>query len=179
MKPRRPPRNYSVALSLVAAALGMVMLAYASVPLYRLFCQASGFGGTTRRAQTAPLTAEERVITVRFDAQTAPGLPWEFKPGEQEIAVHVGEQRLTYYTAKNLTRHAVTGHAVYNVLPHSAGLYFDKIQCFCFTDQTLAPGQEVRMPVSFFIDPAIMNDPELDEVRTITLSYTFFPATSK
>lgn len=171
--------NASLALSLGALAAGMAMLAYASVPLYRLFCQTTGFGGTPQRADHAPATAGGRAVEVRFNADIAPGLPWRFTPGQRSMTLKVGENRLAYYTVKNLTNGSITGHATYNVLPDSAGAYFVKIECFCFKDQTLKAGQEVQMPVSFFIDPAITEDRALRGLKTITLSYTFFPSKSK
>lgn len=174
---RTPRRNLTLALNLIALALGMLLLAYASVPLYRLFCEVTGYGGTTQRASGIKIVPLERRITVHFDAETAPGLPWKFAPGESSVSVRIGEDRLTYYTAQNLSGAAVTGHAVFNVVPHEAGAYFVKVECFCFQDQTLAPHQNVQMPVSFYIDPAIAENPELQDVKEITLSYTFFPAT--
>ncbi len=169
-------KNKSTALSLVALVGGMVMLTYASVPLYRLFCQTTGFGGTTRQAASAPATMGGREITVRFNADTDADLPWEFAPDQAEVRVRVGENRLVSYRARNKAGRAVTGHAVYNVVPNQAGAYFVKIECFCFRNQTLGAYQDVHMPVSFFIDPAIADDPEMDDLRTITLSYTFFAA---
>ncbi|MBV8938819.1 MAG: cytochrome c oxidase assembly protein [Alphaproteobacteria bacterium] len=170
--------NIRLASSLAALAAGMVMLAYASVPLYRLFCAATGFGGTTQRASAAPASVVSRSITVRFNADTDPGLPWQFRPADAPMQVRVGQTQLTHYRARNLADHPVTGHAVYNVVPNKAGIYFVKLECFCFKNQTLQPGQEVNMPVSFFLDPALMDDRDMDDVQTITLSYTFFPATS-
>ena len=155
--------------------VGMGCLAYASVPLYRIFCQVTGFGGTTQRAETAPSEAAARIITVRFDATVA-DVPWEFEPTQRALAVHVGETALATYRAHNRSRQPVTGTASFNVTPPKAGQYFDKIQCFCFSEQTLGAGQSVDMPVSFFIDPALLADHNLDDVHTITLSYTFFRA---
>jgi cytochrome c oxidase assembly protein subunit 11 len=144
------------------------------VPLYRLFCEVTGYGGATQKARVLPGKVLGRTVTVRFNADTDPSLPWEFKPGQTAMPVRIGEQSLAFYTAKNLTKASVRGHATYNVVPHKAGQYFTKIDCFCFTDQTLAPGEAVNMPVSFFIDPALADDPDLKEIETITLSYTFF-----
>lgn len=169
-------KNTKMALNLLAMATGMLMLAYASVPLYRLFCEITGYGGTTRQATVAPKTISDRTITIEFNADIDPNLNWEFKPGERSHKVKIGEQALTYYVAHNRENQAIKGHAVYNVLPFKAGVYFNKIECFCFTEQTLAAGQKVDMPVSFFIDPAMLNDPDMADVKTITLSYTFFPA---
>jgi cytochrome c oxidase assembly protein subunit 11 len=168
------PGNRKLVVSLAGVAIGMLMLAYASVPLYRLFCQVTGFGGTTQVAVSAPITIADRVFTVRFNADTDPNLPWQFTPFEKEVRVHVGENRLIAYRAKNRTNFETKGNATYNVVPHAAGKYFNKIQCFCFQEQRLGPNEEVNMPVSFFIDPAILDDPELKDLQNITLSYTFF-----
>jgi cytochrome c oxidase assembly protein subunit 11 len=167
-------RNSNLAFNLAALVVGMLMLAYASVPLYRLFCQVTGYGGTTQESKHAPDRVYDRSFTVDFNADTAPGLPWHFAPGEHSIRINVGQQAMTHFIAENLTNKPITGRAVYNVLPFSAGAYFNKIQCFCFTEQTLAPHQRVSMPVLFFIDPAILTDPDMKNVKTITLSYTFF-----
>ena len=167
-------KNFALALNLTAIVAGMFLLAYASVPLYRLFCQATGYNGTTQEAKHAPGHVIDREITIRFNADTAPGLPWQFEPGEKSIKVKVGQQSLTHYVAKNLSNQPVTGRAAYNVLPLTAGAYFVKIQCFCFTEQTLQPRAKVNMPVVFYIDPSIIHDRDMDNVKTITLSYTFF-----
>jgi cytochrome c oxidase assembly protein subunit 11 len=168
-------KNTKMAGNLLAVSAGMLMLAYASVPLYRMFCKVTGYGGTTQEAKTAPNTISQRIITVEFNADTDPALNWDFKPGERSHKVKIGEQALTHFVAHNRENHVVTGQATYNVVPFKAGTYFNKIQCFCFTGQSLAPGQKVDMPVSFFIDPAMLDDPDMDDVKTITLSYTFFP----
>ena len=168
--------NINVALNAAALALAMLGLAYASVPLYRLFCQVTGFGGTTQTGLVAPGAVKgQHNITIRFNSDIDAGLPWTFAPGQSHMVVKVGEQSLAYFKAKNLTKSLVSGRAVYNVVPHQAGPYFVKIACFCFSEQTLAGGQEVDMPVSFYVDPAILDDPEMKDVGTITLSYTFFP----
>lgn len=167
--------NRTLALNLAALSAGMLMLAYASVPLYDLFCRVTGYGGTTQVGAQASVPVIDRIITVRFNANTDPGLPWEFRPGEREVNVRVGAQGLTHYVARNLTNSPVAGHATYNVVPHKAGPYFVKVECFCFEEQTLPPGKRVDMPVSFYIDPSIMDDPQMKDVKTITLSYTFFP----
>ena len=169
-------KNNRLAVNLFAMAAGMLMLAYASVPLYRLFCEVTGYGGTPKKASYAPQNISERTINIEFNADIDPGLNWEFKPGERSHKVKIGEQALTYYIAHNRENQPVTGRAVYNVVPFKAGMYFSKIECFCFTEQTLTANQKVDMPVSFFIDPAMLNDPDMDDVKTITLSYTFFPA---
>ncbi|MEJ0072047.1 MAG: cytochrome c oxidase assembly protein [Pseudomonadota bacterium] len=177
MSPRDPTsgRNRRTGLSLLMIVVGMGCLAYASVPLYRLFCQATGFGGTTQRAAAAPGVAGDRVITVRFDGTVA-DVPWQFEPVQRSIEARVGETELIAFQAHNTSRQSVTGTATFNVTPSKAGEYFDKIQCFCFSEQTLKAGEQVEMPVSFFIDPAILKDRNLDDVNTITLSYTFFRA---
>jgi cytochrome c oxidase assembly protein subunit 11 len=168
-------KNLSLALNLLTLVAGMVLLAYASVPLYRLFCAVTGYGGTTQSSEVLPDKIYDRKITVRFNADIDPALDWKFSPGAKKQVIKVGESALTYYMAKNNTNAPITGHATYNVVPHKAGQYFVKVACFCFEEQTLHAGQEVNMPVSYFIDPAIMDDPEMNDVQTITLSYTFFP----
>ncbi|MGC6476160.1 MAG: cytochrome c oxidase assembly protein [Parvibaculales bacterium] len=163
--------------TLIACIGGVVMmigLAYASVPLYDLFCRVTGFGGTTNRALQASQTIGDRVIEIRFDASLNRKMPWAFNPPAEKVALKVGETGLAFYQAKNLTDETITGTATYNVTPQKAGYYFSKIDCFCFTEQVLEPGQSVDMPVTFFIDPEIVNDKEMDDVKTITLSYTFF-----
>lgn len=155
---------------------GMGGLAYASVPLYKLFCQVTGYGGTTQVAFQPSSKAIKRDIKIRFDANTNPALDWWFKPTQQSINLAVGENALAFYKAKNRGDQSIVGTATFNVTPEKAGLYFNKVECFCFTEQVLAPQEEVDMPVSFFIDPDIANDPNLDDVTTITLSYTFFRA---
>lgn len=169
-------RNGATVVLLISVVAGMVGLSFASVPLYRLFCSATGFGGTTQRAETAPTRIAAGLITVRFDAQTAPGLAWEFRPLTHAITVHPGEQNQVFFRAVNHSTAAVTGQATYNVTPSKAGIYFDKLQCFCFSNQTLAPGESVDMGVVFFVDPDMLTDPGTSEVRSITLSYTMFRA---
>jgi cytochrome c oxidase assembly protein subunit 11 len=144
------------------------------VPLYRLFCKTTGYGGTTQVAKAAPAVPAEQTIKVRFNADVDPGLPWLFQPAQREVVVRLGEQHLAFFHARNRSDRPITGQAVYNVTPDKAGAYFDKIACFCFTEQVLQPGEEVDMPVSFFVDPAILNDRNTRDVKTITLSYTFF-----
>jgi cytochrome c oxidase assembly protein subunit 11 len=175
----RPPqrrRNGATVLLLTAVVAGMAGLSFASVPLYRLFCQATGYGGTTQRAASAPQAVADAVITVRFDAQTAPDLGWEFRPVVPEVEVHPGEQREVLFRAINRSTQTVTGTATYNVTPTKVGIYFDKLQCFCFTGQNLAPGESRDMGVVFFVDPDMLRDPDTGEVRTLTLSYTMFRA---
>jgi cytochrome c oxidase assembly protein subunit 11 len=175
---QRPPsarRGTTVAL-LLAVVAGMVGLSFASVPLYRIFCSATGYEGTTERAARAPGKESNRFITVRFDSETAPGLGWRFAPEQHEIKVHPGEQYQAFYRAVNQNPTAVVGRAVYNVTPFKAGPYFDKIQCFCFSNQRLGPGESADMGVVFFVDPRILKDPNTSDVTTITLSYTMFRA---
>ncbi|MDX2073370.1 MAG: cytochrome c oxidase assembly protein [Alphaproteobacteria bacterium] len=167
--------NARLAANAAALAIAMLGLAYASVPLYRLFCQVTGFGGTTQEGQVAPGAVGDRKIVIRFNADIDPSLDWSFKPGEREIRVKIGEQALTHYVAENNANTPVTGRAIYNVVPHGAGAYFVKIACFCFEKQTLKAHQKIDMPVLFYIDPAILSDPEMKDTRVITLSYTFFP----
>jgi cytochrome c oxidase assembly protein subunit 11 len=154
--------------------MGMAGLAFAAVPLYRLFCQVTGFGGTTQRAETAAGAVIERMITVRFDANTAEELGWEFHPEQREIAVRMGEVAEIAYFARNDNSVDTAGTASFNVTPPQAGRYFNKISCFCFDQQQLAPGEEVRLPVVLFVDPEMDADPNLAHVDRITLSYTFF-----
>lgn len=167
--------NSRLAINAAALAVAMLMFTYASVPLYRLFCAVTGFGGTTQEGKHAPgAVLGEHEILVRFNADIDKNLPWKFAPGEREVKVKIGEQGLTHYVAENLSNQPVTGHAVYNVVPHAAGAYFVKIHCFCFENQTLKPKQRVDMPVTFYVDPAILNDPDAKDIHTITLSYIFF-----
>src|SRR5690606_6596348 len=173
--PRRFSRNHMVAGICLVAVVGMVGMSYAAVPLYRLFCQVTGYGGTPQVAEAAPVEVLDRVIEVRVDANGAGGIPGTFRPEQREIALNVGEQALAFYRAENVSGRDTTGTATFNVTPLEAGAYFNKVDCFCFTEQHLEPGRSVDMPVTFFIDPAIADDPNLDHVRTITLSYTFFP----
>lgn len=168
-------KNRKTATIAAAVVAGMVALSFASVPLYRAFCQITGFDGTTMRADKPADRVLERRIVIRFDATVGQGLPWTFKPEQVSQTLHVGETGLAFYAAKNLTDRPVTGRASFNVQPAKAGQYFNKIECFCFTEQTLKPGEAVSMPVTYFIDPAIADDRGLDDVQTITLSYTFFP----
>jgi cytochrome c oxidase assembly protein subunit 11 len=167
--------NRSIALHMAAIAAGMLMLAYASVPLYRLFCQVTGFGGTTQRvAANTSGRVVDRTITVTFDGNTDPRLPWKFEPLEKSVTVKLGQNRLIAFRAVSESNLPTRGTATYNVTPFAAGKYFNKIQCFCFEEQHLAPHQSANLPVSFFIDPAILDDPEVRDLANITLSYTFF-----
>ncbi len=167
-------RNRMTALASLAIIAGMGTMVYYAVPLYRLFCQVTGYGGTTQQASGAPGAAGDRVITVRFDADVSARLPWSFRPVVKLLRVRVGEEALTYYEARNKGRAAATGSALYNVSPAKAGRYFSKIECFCFEEQRLEAGQRVEMSVAFYIDPAILDDRNLDDVATITLSYTLY-----
>ena len=152
----------------------MFGLAFASVPLYDLFCRVTGFGGTTQQNDSNDVEVIDRVMKIRFNADISPKLKWRFKPDQKEITVKVGESALASFTAENISDEPLTGTAVYNVTPLKAGAYFVKVQCFCFDLQLLEPGKKISMPVSFYVDPDIINDDNLDEVKTITLSYTFF-----
>lgn len=174
-----PRKNLSLALSLAAFVLGMVMLAYASVPLYRLFCQATGFGGIAQQDAHTSGSVIARTVTVRFDANVNRALPWSFTPAQSQVTVKIGEQKHIEYIAENLGDFTSTGTATFNITPVKAGRYFDKIQCFCFTQQTLKPHETKRLDVTFFIDPAMAKDHDLDDVSTMTLSYTFFPVERK
>ncbi len=161
-------------VSLVAVIAVMGGLVSASVPLYRLFCQVTGFGGTTQVADKSAVQVLDRVVRVRFSGDVARGLQWRFKPEQEHIDVKVGEESLGHYRATNQSDRRIVGTATYNVTPLKAGIYFSKIDCFCFTEQILEPGESAQLGVSFFVDPEIVNDTNLDEVDTITLSYTFF-----
>ena len=171
-------RNATTAIVLIGVVGGMAGLAYASVPLYRLFCQVTGYGGTTQIADRLPERVLDRVITVRFNADVSTSLAWQFRPAQRAIDVRLGEQALAFFAARNNSDAATTGTATFNVTPAKAGSYFNKIACFCFDEQTLAPGQTADMPVTFFIDPKMADDRNLDDVTTITLSYTFFNSTT-
>lgn len=169
-------RNVKTMLAVTGIVCGMVGLAYASVPLYDLFCRVTGYGGTTQVAEQGADKILDREMAVRFDATTSPNLPWTFQPEQREVTLRIGENAIAYYRATNNSDKTITGTATFNVTPQKAGLYFNKIECFCFTEQTLKPGESVDMPVVYYVDPEIDEDPNLDEVRTLTLSYTFFPA---
>jgi cytochrome c oxidase assembly protein subunit 11 len=170
-------RNRKVALIAIVLAIAMLGLGYASVPLYRLFCQVTGFGGTTMRSATgvAPGQVAGKLINVRFDANVSPHLPWRFGPEKTVERIAIGAREMAFFTATNLSDHPITGTASFNVTPLQAGQYFTKIQCFCFTSQTLKPGETIRMPVIYYVDPAILKDKDTRDLNEITLSYTFFP----
>ncbi len=153
----------------------MAGLAFASVPLYRVFCAATGFAGTTGRAAVADAPVAGSSIKVRFDGNTSPGMPWAFRPDVTQVTIPVGGRRMAFFRATNMSAHATTGRATFNVSPDLAGKYFKKIACFCFTEQTLRAGETVEMPVTYFVDRAILDDPQARKIDEITLSYTFFP----
>lgn len=167
-------RHRRTAILLSTIILAMVGLTAASVPLYRLFCQVTGYGGTTRAASALPERIAGAPITVTFNADVAPDLPWGFQPLQRRVTVRPGEDRLVFYEAVNRGGEPLVGTAVFNVTPHKVGAYFNKLQCFCFEQQTLEPGERVEMAVSFFVDPAILDDPDARDVRQMVLSYTFF-----
>ncbi|MBV9531080.1 MAG: cytochrome c oxidase assembly protein [Bradyrhizobium sp.] len=167
--------------ALIGAICGLVVVlmvgaSYAAVPFYNWFCRTTGFNGTTQVAKSAPSTAPlKRTIAVRFDSNVASGLPWKFEPEQSEIEVHLGEVATVYYTVTNQSARVTTGQAAYNVAPLTVGAYFQKINCFCFSEQIFAPGEKREMPVAFYVDPAIADDHDNDALNTITLSYTFYP----
>lgn len=161
-------------LQLVGVVALMGGLSWASVPFYDWFCRVTGFGGVTGVAEQGADTVLDQTITVRFDGSKERDMPWEFKPVQREMELKIGETGLAFYEAYNPTDHPVAGQAAYNVTPYSAGGYFEKIACFCFTEQVLQPGERVQMPVTFFVDPEIVNDRDAKYVHTITLSYTFY-----
>jgi len=170
---RRNRRSALLAALLVA---GMVALGFAAVPLYRIFCQVTGFGGTTQRADASTVVeATSRMVSVRFDSNTSPQLPWTFEPEAVTDRIAIGARDMAFYRAHNFSARTITGTAVFNVTPERAGRYFNKIQCFCFERQTLRAGEKVRMPVVFFVDPAILDDEQIADIDQITLSYTFYP----
>lgn len=166
----------SVALVVASIAIGMFGLAYASVPLYQLFCRVTGFGGTMQTATKAPDHVLDERMTVRFNADIAPDLPLTFSPSQPKMDVRIGEQALVFFTVENPSTTDAIITATYNVTPSEMGAYLNKIQCFCYEKQTIKAGQKMRFPVTFFVDPAMMNDRQTAPIRTITLSYTFFRA---
>lgn len=168
-------RHRTLGLSCAALVVAMVGAAYASVPLYRLFCQVTGFDGTPRIATAPSATVLDKTVTIRFDGNVTPGLPWRFEPVQNTMDVKIGENHLAFFRATNMSDQPVRGTAIYNVFPEISAVYFNKLQCFCFTEQLLQPGETVEFPVSFFVDPQIMNDRDARSVTTITLSYTFNP----
>ena len=180
-QPNLDQRNAKVGILAFIGALAMLGLGYAAVPLYDLFCRVTGFGGTTQvanetEAARAAATATGEEISIRFDASTANNMPWVFAPVQSTDTIKIGQRDLASYTARNTSSFPVTGTATFNVEPAQAGKYFHKIQCFCFTEQTLEPGQEVNMPVLYYVDPAILEDEVIGDIEQITLSYTFHRA---
>ena len=169
--------NTTMAVLCLGLVAGMVGLSYAAVPLYQIFCQVTGFGGTTQRVDTLADRVLDRPMKIEFDANTNTALAWDFVPGQRQVTLKIGEKGLAFYRATNTSDRELTGTATFNVSPPSAGAYFSKVECFCFTEQTLKPGETVDMPVMFFIDPDIEHDKDLDALKTITLSYTFYPVT--
>lgn len=167
-------RHQLVALIFVGVVAGMTGLSFAAVPLYRLFCAKTGFGGTTQVAHVAPSERGKRTLAVRFDANVAPGLAWQFAPETPEISLRTGETKTIFYKVTNMADHAVSATAAYNVSPDQAGSYFDKLACFCFAEQTLQAHETAEWPVVFFLDPALEQDETMKDVGAITLSYTFF-----
>ncbi|HPF77917.1 MAG TPA: cytochrome c oxidase assembly protein [Alphaproteobacteria bacterium] len=174
-------KNTKTLVSVLGVVAVMIGLAFASVPLYNVFCRVTGYGGTTQVSELAPSEDQilDRDITIHFNSDTNRNIKWDFKPDKRQITIKVGQQGFMSFRTKNNDNKAVTGTAVYNVTPSKAGEYFHKTQCFCFDRQTLKPGEEVEMPVVFYVDPSIAEDRNMDDVSTITLSYSFFKADSK
>jgi cytochrome c oxidase assembly protein subunit 11 len=175
----RAASNRTTLVACLALVGVMVGAAYAAVPLYRLFCQLTGFGGTTQVATTAPASALAQMISVRFDSNVAPGLNWSFKAETPVTKLRIGETSTIFYKITNHSSEPITAQATYNVQPDLAGSYFNKLQCFCFTDLTLTPGETLDVPVVFFVDPALASDKDISSLDTITLSYTFFPSKAR
>jgi cytochrome c oxidase assembly protein subunit 11 len=167
-------RNRRVGFFALLIVFGMVGLSLASLPLYRAFCSATGYNGTPTPVPKGPINVTDRKVTIEFNADVSPELDWDFKPEQRTMQIYVGQKAMAAFRAVNLTDHAITGSAIYNVLPLKVGKYFHKIQCFCFGQQTLGPHQDAHMPVVFFVDPAFANDIDMQDVTQITLSYTFF-----
>ena len=167
-------RNTRLAWTMVLIVGGMLGLSYAAVPLYEAFCRATGFGGTPLIAQSDDHPVIARTMMVRFDSNTDPALPWRFEPEQRSVKVHLGEQKLVYFRATNQSDRPIVGTATYNITPEASARWFNKIQCFCFTEQLLKPGQTIDMPVLFFVDPDMDKDRRFDDVHTVTLSYTFY-----
>jgi cytochrome c oxidase assembly protein subunit 11 len=166
--------NRTIGIALTTVIVGMVGLSFAAVPLYRVFCAVTGYGGTPQIGNEAAPGAARQLITVNFNANTYPNLPWTFRPVQEAIRLPLGDDHLAFYTARNEASTPITGVALYNVTPDKAGKYFHKTACFCFNQQTLAPGEQKQFPLSFWVDPEIAKDPNTSDIRTITLSYTFF-----
>lgn len=168
-------RNRKVAATAAGVAAAMLALAFASVPLYRMFCQVTGYGGTTQKASKPSSIVLDRTVTVRFDANVGAGLAWRFEPLVRTIDVKLGETTLIQYRATNTSDRPLVGTSTFNVAPDVTGAFFNKLECFCFTEQRLEPGQSIDMPVSFYVDPAMASDPDASKVKQLTLSYTFYP----
>ncbi len=168
------PTSRALPISLVVVVLGMLGMSFAAVPLYREFCAITGFGGTPQIGPETSASVSDKTIVVRFEANTSPGLPWQFAPEQKQVTVKFGQEQVAFYTARNKADVPVEGIALYNVTPDKVGRYFHKTACFCFNEQTLAPHQSMQMPVSFWVDPAMASDPSVADVTEITLSYTFF-----
>ena len=182
MSAPQPPNKKRMALTAAIAAgavVAMTGMAFAAVPLYKAFCQLTGYGGTTQTASGAPSQILDRTIEVRFDSNVAPGLPIEFSPEQSNETVRLGESGLAFYRVRNTSDEPVTAIATYNVTPHIVGQYFVKLECFCFNARIIEPGQEADLPVVYFVDPALASDPETQDVGTVTLSYTFFRSTDE
>lgn len=175
--PSDQKRNARVALICAVAFFGMVGAAYAAVPIYKAFCQLTGFDGTTRKAEAAPDHALDKTLTIRFDANVR-DLPWDFRTKQTSQVAKIGETKVAFFQVKNRSDKAITGRAVFNVVPEQAGPYFQKLDCFCFSDQTIQPGETVDMPVLYFVDPKYATDFETENKSEVTLSYTFYPSTS-
>jgi cytochrome c oxidase assembly protein subunit 11 len=173
---KRLGSNAKLAIACVAILIGMTGMAFAAVPLYRVFCQATGYDGTTQRAKAAPTEVLDKTVTVRFDANVR-DIPWTFTPSQISQTVKIGAQNVAFYKVTNNSDREVTGQASYNVVPEQAGIHFEKLQCFCFSAQTIEPHQTVEFPVVYFVDPKFATDPETRRVKEITLSYTFFEVT--
>lgn len=168
--------NLAIAGACLAFFGGMIGMSYAAVPLYQIFCQVTGYNGTTRRAEQASDVILDQKVSVHFDTNVGAGLPWTFEPDQRDITLRIGETVEVRFHARNNSAEAWTGRAAYNVSPHYAGSFFNKLECFCFTDMTLKPGEEIDMPVVFFVDPDIVNQPEFVGLKQLTLSYTFYPS---
>lgn len=172
-------KNARLGLIVLAAVLIMVGVSFAAVPLYNLFCRVTGFGGTTQVADQLPENIVDRRVTIKFDSVTADNLPWNFKPAVKSVDINIGARGLTSFEASNKADKPTAGTALYNVTPLKVGKYFNKVQCFCFDEQILAPGERVDMPVMFYLDPEMADDPNMDDVSVITLSYSFYKAESE
>lgn len=178
LSPEISRRNRKAAVLALCFAGGMLGMGYAAVPLYRIFCEATGFGGTTMKVSeetASAIAVTDKQIVVRFDSNVSSALPWRFKPENPTEKITIGARDMAAFVAENLSSKPVTGTATFNVTPVQAGRYFAKVQCFCFTEQTLQPGEKVRMPVIYYVDPAILTDPDTKDIEEITLSYTFYP----